>query len=139
MSDRTDRARSALKALAAGELTLMESFFSDSFIFHSQRSGKPSGRSGLHYRALLLTTTLHEATLSIEAMTEDGNIVTCRWRGRAVHRGELLGIPATGRRVDVSGITMFRFADTLIVEEWTQFDGLGLRAQLTGDRASAQA
>ncbi len=139
MSERTDRARSALRALAAGELTLMESFFSDAFVFHSQRAGKAAGRSGLHYRALLITTTLHEATLSIEAMVEDGTIVTCRWRGRAVHRGELLGIPATGRRVDVSGITMFRFVGDLIVEEWTQFDGLGLLAQLTGARARAQA
>ena len=102
MSDRTDRARSALKALAAGE-------------------------------------PLHQASLTIEAMLVDGDVVVCRWHGRAIHGGALLRVPATGRRVDVAGITMFRFVGDLIAAEWTQFDGLGLIAQLRPQGSTSAA
>ena len=75
MSVHTDVARKALHALAAGELPLMESYFADSFVFHTQRDGKPADRTGLPDRAMLLTSTLHEATLSIELVLEDGDLV----------------------------------------------------------------
>ncbi len=53
----------------------------------------------------------------------------CR-TGRAVHRGDLVRVPASGRPVEVRGITIFRFVGDLIREEWTEFDGLGLLAQI---------
>ena len=139
MSARSDVARRALMSLAAGELPELESYFADDFVFHSQRNGKPTGRAALPDRALLLTSTLYDATLSIELVMEDGDLVTCRWRGRAVHRGDLLGVPASGAPVEVTGITIFRFAGNLIREEWTEFDGLGLLAQITPARRTEPA
>jgi predicted ester cyclase len=134
MSKRTDVARRALTALADGELPLLESYFASDFVFHTQLNGKPTGPEGLRDRALLLTSTLHNATLLIEQVLEDGDLVALRWRGRAVHRGDLLGVPASGVDVDVTGITIFRFAGRWIAEEWTEFDGLGLLAQIAPDR-----
>lgn len=139
MSVRSDVARRALMSLAAGELPELESYFADDFVFRTQRNGKPTGRAALPDRALLLASTLHEATLSIELVMEDGDLVTCRWRGRAVHRGDLLGVPASGVPVEVTGITIFRFAGNLIREEWTEFDGLGLLAQITPARRTEPA
>lgn len=130
MSERTTRARTALTALADSNLPLYESFFASDYVFHSQLDGKPSGRSGLGDRAILLTSALHEARLTVEMVLEDGDLVACRWRGRAVHGGELLSVRATGRPVETTGITIFRFVGDLIAEEWTEFDGLGLLAQL---------
>ena len=40
------------------------------------------------------------------------------------------GIPATGKKVQVSGTTIFRFVDGRIAEEWTSGDALGLLKQL---------
>jgi steroid delta-isomerase-like uncharacterized protein len=139
MSVRTDVARRALTSLASGELPLMQSCFADHFVFHSQRRGKPVGRSSLPDRAMLLTSSLHEAVLWIELMMEDGDLVACRWRGQAVHRGELLGLPASGAPVETTGITIFRFTGNLISEEWTEFDGLGLVAQIAPHSRRAPA
>jgi steroid delta-isomerase-like uncharacterized protein len=139
MSVHTDVARQALHALAAGELPLFQSFFADTFVFHTQRGGKPTDRAALPDRALLLTSTLHDATLTIELVMEDGDLVAVRWRGRAVHRGDLLGVPATGAKVESTGITIFRFAGDLIAEEWTEFDGLGLLGQIAPGRRSQSA
>ena len=41
-----------------------------------------------------------------------------------------MGVPPTGRRVDVDGMTILRFRDGKIVERWQAMDMLGLLTQL---------
>jgi steroid delta-isomerase-like uncharacterized protein len=56
--------------------------------------------------------------------------VACRFVVRATHAGTFQGIPATGTRVEVPGITILRFAGGRCVERWSQADFLGLLGQL---------
>ena len=45
--------------------------------------------------------------------------------------GDFMGMPATGRTVDVPAIDIFRFADDgLVHEHWGVFDALGMMQQL---------
>jgi steroid delta-isomerase-like uncharacterized protein len=60
----------------------------------------------------------------------DGDLVTAHYTWTATHQGDLLGIPASGTRVSVSGISIFRVDDGRIVEEWWHEDLLGLLQQL---------
>jgi hypothetical protein len=46
------------------------------------------------------------------------------------HRGPLLGIPATGRQVEISGILIDRVEDGLIVERWASWDLITMMQQL---------
>jgi hypothetical protein len=46
------------------------------------------------------------------------------------HRGELMGIPPTGREVDLTASEIFRLADDRIVEQWVAVDNLSLLRQL---------
>ncbi|MEZ4619865.1 MAG: ester cyclase [Caldilineaceae bacterium] len=56
--------------------------------------------------------------------------VVVRFRVRGTHEGDFMGIPATGKAVDVPGIIIYRVADQKIVEHWMQFDALTLMQQL---------
>jgi predicted ester cyclase len=44
----------------------------------------------------------------------------------ATHSGPLLGVPATGNRVEMTNAALFRIADGRIVEEWPRTDMLAL-------------
>jgi len=48
----------------------------------------------------------------------------------ATHRGELQGIPATGKQVTVAGADAFRIKDGKIVEHWVFDDVMGLMQQI---------
>ena len=48
----------------------------------------------------------------------------------AVHKGELDGIPPTGKVVTVSAFTVFCLVDGKITEEWEVLDELGMMHQL---------
>jgi predicted ester cyclase len=41
-----------------------------------------------------------------------------------------MGIPPTGKQVTVGGITISRLKDGKVIEEWTNWDTLGLLQQL---------
>ncbi len=63
-------------------------------------------------------------------MFAEGDEVACRFTRRAAHGGEFNGIPATGRRVELKGITILRFANGRCVERWSQADFMGMLRQL---------
>jgi predicted ester cyclase len=60
----------------------------------------------------------------------DGDTVVTHWRMTGTHRGALMGIEPTGTRCTVDGISIAKFKGGKLVEEWTQWDGLGLLRQL---------
>lgn len=52
-----------------------------------------------------------------------------RWTARGTHRGELMGLRRTNRSATVTGISVQRFRDGKIVEDWTQWDALSMFQQ----------
>jgi predicted ester cyclase len=78
-----------------------------------------------------------DMAVTVEDLIAEGDRVAARVTTRGTHAGELIGLPPTGRRVEWSGISMTRHAGGKIVEQWGEFDALGLLQQLSGDALSA--
>jgi len=78
----------------------------------------------------------------IKIVVEDafgaGDKVVLRWTATMTHRGEYLGMAATGKTVRITGMTMTRIAGKQIVEGWDNWDQLAMLKQL-GAFQSAQA
>jgi steroid delta-isomerase-like uncharacterized protein len=74
-------------------------------------------------------TAFPDANVTLEEIAERDKVVV-RWKLRGTHQGGLLGIPTTGKQVEVSGMTIYRIADGKIVEERGEEDASGLRRQL---------
>jgi steroid delta-isomerase-like uncharacterized protein len=70
----------------------------------------------------------------MEDMIAEGDQVVVRWMWHGTHTGDFvtptIHLPATGKQVTVTGITIFRFADGKVVETWNQSDRLGMYQQL---------
>ena len=56
--------------------------------------------------------------------------VVVRWTGTGEHVAEINGIPPTGKRIDVSAISIHRMEGGLIAETWEVWDTLGFLQQL---------
>lgn len=68
--------------------------------------------------------------VEVDLMVAESDLVSVRWTARGTNTGAGNGLPATGKRVQVSGLTMFRFVGGAIAEEWTAGNSLGLLKQL---------
>ncbi|MCX4906075.1 ester cyclase [Streptomyces sp. NBC_00878] len=68
---------------------------------------------------------------TIEDQISDGDQVCTRWTWNGTHKGDFMGIAATGKQVTMTGTTIHRCRDDgKVVEGWWQYDRLGLMAQL---------
>lgn len=65
-----------------------------------------------------------------EKLIAEGDLVTIYWIARGTNTGTGNGLPATGKKAEQSGITIWRIVSGKIKEEWSAFDQLSLMQQL---------
>lgn len=66
----------------------------------------------------------------IDDLVGEADKVVARITMSGTHTGGFWGIPATGRRVEFTGIYIVRIANGKIVEHWGEEDGVSLLTQL---------
>jgi steroid delta-isomerase-like uncharacterized protein len=71
-----------------------------------------------------------EINHTIEDQVAEGDRVASRIVVRGTHKGELMGIPPTGKDIEISAINIHRIVDGRVVEQWVVSDGLGMMQQL---------
>lgn len=76
----------------------------------------------------------HQAFPNLNLVIDDiiaaGNKVIVFWTFQGKHEGELRGIPATYKKISLSGISIYQFNDDKITEMWQAWDRLTLFDQL---------
>jgi predicted ester cyclase len=75
---------------------------------------------------------------TIEDLIAEGDKVVARWRSRATHQGDYMGIAPTGNRVGFTGISFYRIEGGKIAESWNSEDQLGLMRQIGAVAESEQ-
>jgi steroid delta-isomerase-like uncharacterized protein len=68
--------------------------------------------------------------VQVERMIAEGDTVVAEWTLRGTHQGVLLGIPATGRSIAVSGVSIIRFRDGVPTADSRVWDYAGLLRQI---------
>ena len=76
-------------------------------------------------------------TTTLEHLIGEGDMVAVRHVWRATHQGPYEGIAPTGRPVTFTGADVYRIVDGKIVEEWSEYDELGILRQLGAVVATA--
>lgn len=97
---------------------------------HELPPGLPPGREGTRAFLGMFLSAFPDTQMTVEEVLADGDKVATRWTAAGTHSGELMGIPATGKQVTVTGIDINRIANGKIVEHWGKFDQLGMMQQL---------
>lgn len=116
---------------AAGELSPLNDLIDEDC--HSHDPINPQDTIGLDAvrREFRMWRDAFDFTFTVEDVLAEDDRVCARWTWNATHTGEFLGIPATGRAVSMTGMTLFRFDDHgKAIEIWWQHDQLGLLQQI---------
>jgi steroid delta-isomerase-like uncharacterized protein len=71
-----------------------------------------------------------DITIVPEKLIAEGDLVTIYWIARGTNTGTGNGLPATGKKAELAGITIWRIVDGKIKEEWSAFDQLSMMQQL---------
>ncbi|NUQ85006.1 MAG: ester cyclase [Anaerolineales bacterium] len=108
----------------------LDGYFSQDLVDHALPPMLPPGFQGrkMFYGAFL--AAFPDLHVHIENLVEENDRVVTHWSAHGTHQGELMGIPPTGKTVQVSGIAIDRFENGKSVEHWEVFDQMGLMQQL---------
>ncbi|HVC26700.1 MAG TPA: ester cyclase [Nitrososphaerales archaeon] len=114
------------RVLNAGDLESLESF--------SHRDvAVPQSSPGIEsFRRLLVEMRGAFANPEYKVVDSvcEGEKVVVRFSAKVTHAGRYLGLPATGRALNLWGVMMFRFEAGAIAEYWSLVDSQGILRQL---------
>jgi len=79
-----------------------------------------------------------DVTSTVEDLIAEGDKVVARWRSRATHQGDYMGIAPSGKEVEFTGISFYRIEGNKIAESWSVEDQFGLMRQIGADAESEQ-
>ena len=114
-----------------GNLDAADEIFAPNYVSHEPTSGDVRGIEGARQFAATFRQAFPDLQNTIEDMVAEGDTVVMRFRGSGTHEGETEAFgPPTGKRMEITGITIKRLSEGKIVEAWTNFDALGMMQQL---------
>jgi steroid delta-isomerase-like uncharacterized protein len=114
--------------LSRGHFELADELYAKDFVNH-----------GLHSNASLQEDQaalkgwhqgFPDVVITTEKLMAEGDLVTVYWIARGTNTGTGNGLPATGKKAELAGITIWRTVDRKIKEEWSAFDQLSMMQQL---------
>jgi steroid delta-isomerase-like uncharacterized protein len=81
------------------DLDALDGMFAEGYVNHAALPGTPPGPEGQAQLMRRLWTAFPDARFTIEQLARDGDTVICVGTMEGTHEGELLGVPASGKRV----------------------------------------
>jgi steroid delta-isomerase-like uncharacterized protein len=74
-------------------------------------------------------TALHDMRVTVNQMVAERDLVSVFWTATGTNTHAGMGLPATGKRITIHGMTLLSLRDAKIVEEWSVFDMLSAMRQ----------
>lgn len=113
-----------------GDLSIVDEVLASNFVEHNPFPEQPPGPEGMKQVLSMMRAAFPDSEMAVEDVIAEGDRIAVRAEMTGTHRGEFMGLPATGNRVTVTGLSIWRVVDGKIVEHWEQFDAMGMMQQL---------
>ena len=117
--------------LSAGDIDGFGDLLADDFVEHEETPGLEPTKEGVKQFFHMYRAAFPDLRMEPQDVLASGDKVVARARATGTNQGEFVGMPATGKSVDVQLIDIIRFGDDgLAREHWGVFDALGMMQQL---------
>ncbi len=117
------------EVFVGGRVNAVDELLAPDFEPHTWPSVEP-GRDSFKAAMSRMAESLSDVSKTIDDLVAEGDRVAVRLTSHAVHTGDFMGIPASGKAYTISEIHIFRVVDGQIAEHWHVADLLGMLRQL---------
>jgi predicted ester cyclase len=124
-------ARQFVEEIIVGDgLDKLKDYLTDDYVDHSLPPGVPAGAEGLKQLIGMFKGASPDLKVTYEDMIAEGDKVVMRVTNTGTHKGEMMGIPASGKSVNFSEIHIMRVAGGKFAEHWGLEDNMALMQQI---------
>ena len=108
------------------KLDIIEDIFAPNVVVNRH----PTTHAAIKQAITSRLTAFPDIHVTVEEQVAEGEKVSTRRTWRGTHQGVFRGIMPTGKQVTWAQISIVRFADGKVLEDWVAADELGLLQQL---------
>jgi steroid delta-isomerase-like uncharacterized protein len=110
---------------------VIDEMMSPDYVHHdSQAADIAPGIDGYKQFVERYMNAFPDLHMTVEDEIVAGDTVVVRWTVTGTHRGELPGLPPTGKNISLTGISIARLREGKLVESWNNWDALSMMQQL---------
>jgi steroid delta-isomerase-like uncharacterized protein len=129
--DHAETMRRLYGLLNAGDVDGFGALLADDFVEHEETPGLAPTKDGVLEFFRMYRAAFPDLRMEPEDVLASDDKVVARLRATGTHQGEFMGIPATGKSVDVPLIDIIRFGDDgLAHEHWGVINEMAMMQQL---------
>ncbi len=129
--DHTVTLRRMYDLISAHDIDAFGELLADDFVEHEELPGGEPTRDGVKNFFRVQLAAFPDLAMTVQDVVDGGEKVVARVRYTGTHKGEFMGMPATGRTIDVPLIDIMRFEDDgLVHEHWGVLDAMAMMQQL---------
>lgn len=123
--------RHMYERLNVGDVDGFGDHLADDFVEHEETPGLEPTKDGVKGFFRMYMAAFPDLRMQAEDILVSGDKVVARTKATGTHQGEFMGLPPSGRSVEVELIDIVRFGDDgLAREHWGVFDALKMMQQL---------
>jgi steroid delta-isomerase-like uncharacterized protein len=127
-ADKVTASRVLLEKMGQGDFGKLDEIYGPGFVAHA--GGKDYTLEEDNYSGQAIRAAVPDLRVMVDRLIGEGDLVAVHWRARGTNSVAAAGMPGKGATMEVEGMTIFRFRDGRIVEEWSLTDRLALMNQL---------
>jgi steroid delta-isomerase-like uncharacterized protein len=129
--DITAYQRTWFEGLNRGDVSAADRAFAPDCVVHINGAPEPNlSLGGFKEMVSGLLGAFPDLHFKVDDQIVAGDKVATRWTAEGTNSGPFGPVPATGRRVQVTGLMLDRVVDGKVVERWEQWDQMAMLQQL---------
>ncbi len=113
-----------------GNFDITEDFFTADFVLHDNDFQELVGIEAFEGFVTMNRTAFPDFKVTMDEFFVKGDKMASRWTVTGTQTGPMRDLPPTGKKMQISGLSIYRIANGKFAEEWLHFNMLDFYQQL---------
>jgi steroid delta-isomerase-like uncharacterized protein len=122
--------RTTTDLMNSGKMDDLTKYIADNYTEHQMMPGQKPGLAGLKEMMTNMHSAFPDMKFTINKVIADSNTVWAQFTMTGTNSGAFMGMPATGKKVNVDGVDIIRFENGKAVEHWGYMEDMKWMQQM---------
>jgi len=122
--------RQLLNAVSSEDHAALERLVAPTWVNHDPSLPPMQGHEGIRQLSGMFHTAFPDVRMEFEDVLADGDKVAARFCMTGTNTGSFMGMPPSGKSINVTATGIFRLRDGKVTDNWVNLDVMGLMQQV---------
>lgn len=118
------------EVLMKGNVAMIDSLVAPDFVDHNAPPGLDSGIAGMRKWVPEMHAGMPDGKIEVLEVFTNGDLAATHVRQTGTNTGPMMGMPATGKKMDVRGVDVVRLRDGKAIEHWGYWEEMKMMQQM---------